>query len=184
MNRAGEKMPIEVELKFHTKDMDKIKRKLDSLGCEWFLQKEQSDRIYYMPMIDPTLFWRIRDEKDKAILSVKKLLNTKSAIELETYISDANSVQMMMELSGFEEYAFVKKQRTEGILNGYKICLDVVSNLGYFIEIETLAAEEKNKEILEEQLKRFAETLGLSSDDICKERYHTMLHKKTHKGLC
>lgn len=168
-------MSFEVEYKFRIKDAGAVKAMLKSSGCIWSLPKEQADWIYCMPNSYKDIFWRIREEKEKTVLSVKKLLKNTTAVELETSINDSKSVKRMLELSGFDKYAVVKKLRTEGSLNGFNICLDEVCQLGCFIEIEKNTDEENEIVVIEEQIKELVNMLRISTDDVCKERYHTMI---------
>lgn len=171
-------MPIEVEIKVAVKEFGLVITALNNLGCKWCASKGQIDRIYKMPNYSKKLFWRIREEDGKSVLSVKKLLNDESAIEVETLIDDPNAIKTIFELSEFEEYATVKKQRTECILDEYRICLDDVTDLGCFVEIEKLIDKDADRALVERQLKEFVNTLGLSTAEICRERYHTMMHRK------
>lgn len=61
---------------------------------------------------------------------------SKTRVEHETAVADADELADVLDCLGFEPAATVEKQREYWTLDGFTLTLDVVSDVGEFVEIE------------------------------------------------
>lgn len=165
---------LEVEIKSGL-DERNLER-LMSINPE-FLKTEFQEDIYFnhpsrdFSKTDEAL--RIRKIDEKYFLTYK---GEKTDIETKTReeIEIPCSIEMIsiLEKLGFKKAAEVKKTRKLFQLENLKICLDDVSMLGKFIEIESNNYEDKEKifEILNK--------IGLQKKDTIRESYLELIIKK------
>ncbi len=180
-------MAYEIELKVSLEDKDFVLETLTKRGCNWEKSKKQYDKIYYKK--DYTdfnsrkdIFLRIRYEDNNNILTFKQILNDLEVIEFESLIGNPSEIAKMMPFLGFEEYVSISKIRMEGKLNNLSICLDEVDELGYFLEVEKIVEESKERDKTKKELQNFLLSLEINLDQICHKRYHTMLYELHDKG--
>lgn len=124
----------------------------------------------------------IRYEDNNNILTFKQILNDLEVIEFESLIGNPSEIAKMMPFLGFEEYVSISKIRMEGRLNNLSICLDKVDELGYFLEVEKIVEESKEREKAKKELQNFLLSLEINLEQICHKRYHTMLYELHDKG--
>jgi predicted adenylyl cyclase CyaB len=77
----------------------------------------------------------------------------------------------------FQKEAEVKKTRSIWKLGKYTICLDLVENLGEYIEIEYILPQNHNFEKELNQMKSFITRLKINIDDQILEGYLDLLLK-------
>ena len=146
-------MSYEVELKFPLADKEKILAALRELNARPEAELSQCDRYFAHPSRDfgqTNEAFRIRQSGDKTKLTYKgPLLDraTKTRREVELSLADgkktAEDMTEMLNLLGFNEVRAVRKTRTPYHLAWQnfemEVTLDNVEDLGWFLEIETLA---------------------------------------------
>ncbi|MDD1765256.1 MAG: class IV adenylate cyclase [Methanomassiliicoccales archaeon] len=82
---------------------------------------------------------RVRKETEAASLTYKGPKideDTKSREELKVRVSDADALMAIFDRLGFKESGRVEKSRTICSVSGISVCLDSVSGLGDFVELE------------------------------------------------
>ncbi len=116
---------------------------------------------------------RVRVENSKAVITYKgpKLEGrSKTRYEAETSIGDPSVAGDIFTRLGFQEVRRVEKERSLYELGGITICLDRVTGLGDFVEIEVLG---EDREAAEKELFRVAGELGIT--DFERRSYLEML---------
>ena len=179
-------MAYEIELKVLLEDKDVVLEALRKRGCIWEKPKRQCDKIYYKKdytdlRTKKDIFLRIRNEDNNSILTFKQILNDLEVVEFESVIGSPSEIAKMIPFLGFEEYVSINKMRTSGKLNNLTICFDAVEDLGYFLEIEIIVEQNEERERAKQELQSFLLSLGISPEQICKKRYHTMLYELQNK---
>ncbi len=149
---------LEVEIKARVENPDEIRRKILELGFKFKERIIEKDFYYNHPCrnfkeTDEALRIRIKNNKYFLTYKGKKIDNISKTREELTSVVDENIVQILERL-GFEFVAEIEKVREIYEKDYVKICLDKVSNLGFFVEIES------EKYDLEELFK-IARDLGL-----------------------
>ena len=134
---------IEVELKAWLENERKLEQQLDQIGAKYLKTVNQSDIYFNHPKKDfkkTDEALRIRQEENKYILTYKgpKLdKKSKTREELEVRFEEQIKLQEILEKLGFKEVYEVKKSRKLFDLDGIKISIDNIEDLGTFIELET-----------------------------------------------
>lgn len=140
------------------------------------IDKEQED-VYYSPIgmnfyDDGDRCLRMRREGKEIYLSYKRIYdNGEKNSFIEEYETTVESFEIMdniLSALNFERKIVVKKRRSEFVYqDNYLVALDIVENLGYFIEIENRnerdTIEKRNYDLVE-VAKRFG--LDLSKRNI------------------
>ena len=101
--------------------------------------------------------------------------------EFETYINDSEQMKKIFSSLDFKKLITVDKEREVYVFKDeFEIVLDVVKDLGHFIEIEAKkdlgSVEETRKKLFE-----FAKNLGVDTSKLDKLGYPFLMMKK--KGL-
>ncbi len=155
-------MSYEIELKFPLTDPEndqaRIRQALEELNATSSAELTQCDRYFGHPMRDfgqTHEAFRIRQSNEKTRLTYKgPILNaeTKTRREIEISLADGPNIgeemaEMLKALS-FTEVRTVRKTRTPYHLTWQnrtlEVTLDHVEQLGWFLEIEIIAEEEKD----------------------------------------
>lgn len=153
---------IEIEMKY------KITKKIYDEIIEYFkienikAEVEKQNDIYFSPIHFPFLGGEIDNEclrlrilENKNILSYKKFIpptNNEPAhcIEHELEISDIEKLKLILNDLRIKKEITLKKERKIFIYkNNIEISLDIVDNLGHFIELEIINHENINEAVNE-----------------------------------
>ncbi len=155
-------MNIEVEIRARAGDFDEIKKTLTRMGAGFSKKETQRDRIFGSDrfldsnnmIIEGGLSARIREVDGKGKLEFKEISREKGkGIELSCDVPNTETADKMLKKLGFEEAFTIEKDRETYFYEGFTICLDKVTELGNFIEIEKMTdSEEKTKDIKQECL--------------------------------
>lgn len=169
-------MAYEIEIKAFIGDKHHIMSVLTDKGCIWGETRRQHDEVYHMQ--NQEIFFRIRSENNKNLLTFKKIIDNLEVVEYESEIGNCEEVKRMILALGFEEYVIINKERTTGKLDEFNICLDEVESLGNFIEAEKIIEDESKRKSTKRELAQFLLSLGINEEQVCNMRYHTMLYAK------
>lgn len=177
---------IEVELKFRTPDITRVRAHVEQLGGRKESCIEQADTYFAHPardfaQTDEAL--RIRVVGKQACVTYKGPLldqTTKSRDETEVWFDggseDAPRFAHVLERLGFRPVHTVQKRREPWTLewqgHDIEIALDTVEQLGEFVELETSADETKFDEA-KRALLSLADELQLQNSE--RRSYLTML---------
>jgi adenylate cyclase class 2 len=148
----------------------------------------QRDRVYGQVGVDGvaenTAPWlRIRTETKngatKHIFTLKKsITNQMDSIEHETVVEDEHELENIIMQLDFELYSDLTKTRQKAAVGDIEICLDVVENLGIFIEAEKLTADEVEYEVVIAELWTVLQSFGVQRDDEVTDGYDVLMNKK------
>ena len=183
-------MSIEVEIKLKISDKKCIEETLAEIGfCKGKLVTE-SDTYYIAEhhdfvALDEAL--RVRSVEDMmtgkrtSAITYKgaKLDNTSmTRQELETSVGDGEICREILERIGFRPVPVVEKLRQYYHRDDITACVDAVTNLGDYLELEIIVDEEKKREAALDQLEQVLHSLGYSMQDTMRTSYLSMLLKK------
>ncbi len=183
-------MSIEVEIKLRINNKKNIEEILGKIGFQKGKFVQESD-TYYMAehhdfvALDEAL--RVRCIEDRltgersAAITYKgaKLDNTSmTRQELETSVGDGEICREILERIGFWPVPVVEKLRQYYHRNNITACVDVVTNLGDYLELEIIVDAEEKREAALNQLEQILHTFGYSMQDTTRTSYLSMLLKK------
>lgn len=145
---------IEVEVKARPKDFNSIKQRLNRIGAKFVRNEKQTDRVFGNDMflddehkvIEGGILARIRSVNDKRTLEFKEIVRHGGGIEIKSDLADINMGLNLLRKLKFDEAFSVSKLREKYAHKDLTICLDSVSGLGRFIEIEKTIESEDQKD--------------------------------------
>lgn len=153
-----------------------------------FLTQSNHHDVYYQPKYRKFLnsekvneWLRIGERGNKKILTYKNWHNDMYCDEYEVEIDDSENLDRIFNILGLEKIAAVDKVRTTfRYLNKYKVSLDNIKELGYFIEMKI---EEISNDITKEyeELLKIAKSLNLNLNHIEHRRYPYQIVCKNKK---
>lgn len=181
----------EIKVKARIKDKEKILLNLEEQGCVFSDSIKQVDTVYVKitgnveDYLKNDHFVRIREKSDgRYIFTVKRpkaLGKNLVKTEHESEIKDAKELEQALFLMGYKLSNRVIKVRRTGKCGDYEICLDEVEGLGSFIEIEKMAQEETEHEIVLKELQSFLSLLGVSGEDEVKKGYDILILESEYR---
>ena len=162
--------------------------KLRAFDCVFEKSVTQEDVVYaeHVGSLEKfrtnSVFLRIRIKDGKKILFTlkKRMANDLDAIEHEVEISAKEPLEHALFLMGYQKAISVAKTRIITHHNGCEICIDEVTDLGSFIEMERLA-EEGDSESMQEEMFRFFESLGIKKEDRMRSGYDILMFEQREK---
>lgn len=98
--------------------------------------------------------------------------------EYETGVSDGETAAKLLEALGYRPLAVVDKIRQTYRREEVTLCLDTVTNLGGFLELEILASGEDQREAAVARLLALLKELGIPQDQLSRQSYLELLAKK------
>ncbi len=97
--------------------------------------------------------------------------STKTRYEMSVGLSDAVSAQSILERLGFTSVATVKKERTFYSVSDMVVSLDIVEDLGSYLEAEQIVGTKGEIPRAREGIFQFLGKLGLHREDSIRESY-------------
>ncbi len=167
---------MEIELKSPCDDVSALRHKLIELNAVSSKKQHQVDVYYTHPCRDLGVSdeaLRIRHQNGDAILHYKgpRLdASTKTREELGILLPEDDSMGLILERLGFLPRYEVRKQRESFILDDCEVSLDLVDDLGHYIEIEYLGKDDQGEKAVND----LATRLGLKGNE--KRSYLELLH--------
>lgn len=148
---------LEVESKYWSPGNEKIKKSLAKLGAKEISSGPMEDVYFSHPSRDfgkTDEALRLRKKSDGAELTYKgpriQSEGSKAREELTLKTDNPLAIQRIIERLGFKEVHVVKKLRTSYILDKLRIDVDLVDDLGEFVELEILTeSPDRTKTLLE-----------------------------------
>ncbi len=179
----------EIEIKARVADSNKLEEKLNSFAQ--FSKNVIRDDSYYIGPSGKGKKIRIRKESENGniswLLTYKKKENktgpegktTEVNEELETKIEDPTPLIRYLEDSGYSVALSKHKEVRDWIYDGATLELCMVPPLGWFLEIEILAADNDDSTIqsAQKKLMEILKKCGLSEKDI-ETKYYSQLLKE------
>ena len=182
----GDILRNDIETEIKIKLTEEEYKKLDLFmkkNAKYLTESKQKD-TYYQPIHrnfikeTPIKEWlRIGERGNKKILNYKNWYDV-YCDEYEVEFDNLENLKKIFDVLNFEKIAIVDKVRnTYMYLNKYEVALDIVKNLGYYVEIEV---KNYNKPIIEEYeaLLKLTKDLKLNLDKIDKRGYPYYLINK------
>lgn len=99
--------------------------------------------------------------------------------EYEIAVSDAIAAQNLLEALGYQPVFMVEKVRCEYHLDTVTLCLDEVTGLGRFLELEELVPDDGSREAAEVRLLALLDRLAVPRDRLTRVSYLEMLMQKS-----
>lgn len=170
---------FEVEVKAKLADLSSVKEKLKE--AKFLGVKKQNDHVYGydgdFPPKDGGIIGRIRETDGKKVLELKEIDREKGGIEIPYEISSLEPYHEFLLKLGMKKFFNVEKEREKYELNGFTICLDKVTDLGQFIEVEKIIENDSEREKTMQECKEFLEKLA-DKFELTKEKYGDMMCRK------
>lgn len=181
----------EIEVKAKLNNREKVLEHLKNSGAEIIGAKYQKDTVFWPNDIKTAKehkvgvnYLRIREQdsngKRKVMFTLKQnITNQMDCKEIEFEILENTIPQMIeiMTMMGYYEFAIVEKERTTAKLGDIEICLDDVTGLGSFIELEKFGESEKAVEI-QNELYGILKSWGIDEGDHVQDGYDILMFNK------
>lgn len=98
--------------------------------------------------------------------------------EYETAVADGETAQKLLEALGYRPLFTVDKLRREYQLDDVTLCLDEVTGLGMYLELETLTPSAQQREEAVARLLELLDQLAVSRDRLTRQSYLELLIRK------
>lgn len=124
---------------------------------------------------------RLPDGPQESLVTYKgpKLDQVSNArTEYETGVSEGKTAARLLEALGYRPFATVEKLRRIYRRGEVTLCLDKVTDLGDFLELEILASGEEEREAVVARLLALLEELGVPRDRLSRRSYLELLAEK------
>jgi adenylate cyclase, class 2 len=173
-------MPIEIEAKIKVSELVRYAETLKAQGAVFQGEVLQRDVFFDRPggdLIRKSCGLRLRREtRGQQTLSqlcfkgpVQRLSSLKKREELEFTVSDAEQAESLLRALGVDDVMTVEKRRALWRLGNCTVCLDEVTGLGWFVEIEGPD---------ESHITQAAESLGLDCRNHIPDSYAKLLARQ------
>lgn len=86
----------------------------------------------------------------------------------------------MFELLGFYKFTTVEKERVNARIGDIEVCIDEVTDLGSFIELEKFGKDDETESIHKE-LNSMLEKLGIKEEDHVHFGYDILMYNKKNR---
>lgn len=174
----------EIEIKAKVRDKQALIEAIQQAGITLSAPIKQHDVVYGKKGVGdnaPGSIWlRIRTENDtKSIFTLKQQYKGGlDSVEHETEVSSADELASIITILGFELYSDLTKTRQKANIGGIEICLDVINDLGVYIEAEKLIEEDTDDDAVAEELWAELVKLGVDRSGEVFEGYDVLMIKK------
>lgn len=165
-------MKTEYEIRVLEIDVDKMIKKLDSLGATKVGEWEQKRYVYDFIPKRENQWIRLRTNGKESTLTYKNV--EKDTIdgtkELEIVVDDFKKTNEMLEILGYKSKGYQENNRIRYMLNGVEIDIDSWPKIPTYMEIEGKDEEEVNAtlELLDIDKEKVT---ALNCEDIYKKIY-------------
>jgi len=187
-------MNVEVEIKVKVDNFEEIKKKVSEIGKLIKSIKQVDDyfvpcqRDFFANKPQPVEHLRIRTNPDKSVFEYTKTINLKEnldydcAEEYETEISNPEEFRKVLDFLDFKKVVTVDKQREYWMCGEIEVALDIVKNLGTFVEAEAKGDFRSNKDAKKACI-GFLESLGVKEvgKKQTKKGYPSLILEKNSK---
>jgi len=165
-------MKTEYEIRVLEIDVNKMKKKLDSLGATKVGEWEQKRYVYDFIPKRENQWIRLRTNGKESTLTYKNV--EKDTIdgtkELEIVVDDFKKTNEMLEILGYKSKGYQENNRIRYMLNGVEIDIDSWPKIPTYMEIEGKDEEEVNATLKLLDIDKEKVT-ALNCEDIYKKIY-------------
>ena len=164
-------MSVEVEIKLKIEDPEQLIEKLEGLG---FIKGEQL-------LESDTYFTSENHDFVKLGEALRVRLDDRSMAreELELEIPDAEVGKTLLQRIGFYSVPVLEKKRWYFRRNEMTACVDQVTGLGDYLELEIMVETEAEREGALQRIENALVSLGYSMKDTTRHSYLSMLTNQT-----
>ena len=175
---------LEFELKVRIPSLDPVRKQLIGHNARFCGRIHEHDIYYNAPhrdfgVTDEAI--RVRYTNDNAVVTYKgakiKTSALKAREELNMVVDSGAVFEQMLDRLGFTRTAEVNKWRENYRLFEAAITLDEVENLGTFIEIEILSADENSNPTA--RIEEIAKEVGVFGEPILASYLELLLSKQS-----
>ncbi len=157
-------------------------KRASELGISFGESIIQDDSTYEtsIPKDDPNWnIFRIRKQNEKTILTMKYRASSRSRDnhERESIIEDSGEVVDMLARVGYTLGVRIEKTRRTAKYKDLEICIDEVNKLGTFIEVEKLTNDDADVDLVQNELWKLLEELGVDKSDRIHKGYDTLMYE-------
>ncbi len=99
-------------------------------------------------------------------------------LEYETSVGSGDIARKLLEALGYQAVFTVDKIRREYVLDDITLCLDTVTGLGEFLELELLVSEQAQKEPAVARLLEMLAQLGVPQENLTQKSYLELLMRQ------
>lgn len=172
----------EIEVKARVRNIEELLKNAASLGIVFGEEISQKDTIYEttLPKGDPKWnIFRIRQQNGTTILNMKYKASSRRRDnhERESVVDNPKEVADMLERLGYMPSVNIRKHRRTAKYNDLELCIDVVDELGTFIEVEKLAADDADVDAVQSRLWNLLRKLGVEDPDRVTKGYDSLIHE-------
>ena len=176
-------MCTEIEAKLKVDSLSEIEHKLGELGARFLCEQSQTD--YYFDDVNSTLTktdqcLRLRkqmvEKSESCFLTYKgskEKSNLKRRKEIESEITDADSIHKLLLALGYKQVLIVEKKRRLWFFCKCEVALDQLPQLGDFVEIEGPD---------EEEISNVQNSLGLADLPHIPQSYASLLKEQLQQS--
>jgi adenylate cyclase, class 2 len=173
----------EIEVKARVDGLEKVKARLENLGCEFSPPVLQEDTVFVNDEAAITapstgmIVIRLRTQGNSVALTLKQYRsNQQDCLEKEVLVGSYAVAADILVLLGYKPCVQLSKSRQTATLGCLTICLDSVTGLGEFIEVEVISSSSNATEV-QAELREFLVHVGLTETDFVTEGYHIMAYR-------
>ena len=151
---------MEVEIKAKIENREEFEKKLKSLNAEFVREVIEEDEYFNHPCRDfasTDEALRIRNDYTMTYKGPRVDRDTKSREEINLKIDDLNKARNLLISLGFKSVAKVVKRRRYYKIGELNIAVDILPELGDFVEVECIGEYEPCRE----KVMELAKELGL-----------------------
>ena len=174
----------EVEIKIKINSAEQVLKQLQNKGCQFSAEIIQEDIVFIpneipgVPAPAGTNVLRIRKQKDKTIFTLKQSMkgNHLAKLEKEVEIEDSGEMAEIIRLLGYKEIAHTNKVRRKCRYGDYEICVDRIKELGDFLEMEKMTAEDPHQ--VQAEMFQVLDNLGINITEKIDVGYDVLYFRK------
>ena len=184
-------MSVEVEIKLKIEDPEQLIEKLEGLGfikgeqlleSDTYFTSENHDFVKLGEALRVRQIRNVDTDEISAVITYKgKKLDDRSMAreELELEIPDAEVGKTLLQRIGFYSVPVLEKKRWHFRRNEMTACVDQVTGLGDYLELEIIVETEAEREGALQKIENMLLSLGYSMKDTTRHSYLSMLTNQT-----
>jgi adenylate cyclase class 2 len=183
----------EIEVKAILRDKEKVLEFIKNSGAVLLDNKYQKDLVFWpegITNINDGIkllginYLRIRKQTSdknggKIIFTLKQPLSNQADCkehEVDIQEDDIENLESIILALGYYEYCIIEKNRETYKFGDIEICLDDVTGLGSYIELEKFGTSEETERI-QKELSTLLESMGVNKEDLTFDGYDILLRK-------
>jgi adenylate cyclase class 2 len=183
----------EIEIKAKLRDREKVVVCLEKIGAELLGTKFQKDIAYWPNHIKEigngkkllgVNYLRIREQKSREnkriIFTIKQPQKNQAdckEFEIDVKEEEIENLKSIISLLGFYEFCTIEKERTIYRIGNIEVCLDEITDLGSYIELEKFG-DDNEVEKIQSELVKMLESWGVKKEDITTNGYDILMQEK------